>query len=218
MYRIGDDEEIYGVLMDYDLSSWTKDLTNNYTKTSQQRTGTPPFMAYELLDPQTNVLHLYRHDLESLFYIMLILATSYEIEAPTKTKSGGLLAREDTPPYKNWFGEQSYGDLYHFKHSFLGDVKDFDLSPTFWAFGDWLAGIHRCFRRGFGSKADYKDELKRQSQSGGKTIPQFDDETLGGHVCYSTFIDLASNLTGRLSGLIVRYKGKTSNGATQADA
>ena len=48
---------VYGVLTDYDLASWADRLTNDYTKTSQQRTGTPPFMAHGLLDG-SDLLHL----------------------------------------------------------------------------------------------------------------------------------------------------------------
>ena len=65
--------KVYGVLTNYDLSSWTDSLNPNYTKTSQQWTGTPPYMAQELLKG-TSHLYLYRHDVKSLFYIMLLMS------------------------------------------------------------------------------------------------------------------------------------------------
>jgi len=108
MYRILKEEDagvtvekVYGMLTDYDLSSWTASLTPDYTKTSQQRTGTPPFMAHGLLKG-TDKLHLYRHDVESIFHIMLILATQYEIQAPKEGKGGGVRARQGLKelPYK----------------------------------------------------------------------------------------------------------------------
>ena len=43
-------------------------------------------MAHGLL----NFLHLYRHDVEPLFYIMLILATHYKIQVPKEGESGGV--------------------------------------------------------------------------------------------------------------------------------
>ena len=49
------ERRVYGVLTDYDLSSWTEELTDDYSKTSQERTGTPPYMAHELL-AETGVL------------------------------------------------------------------------------------------------------------------------------------------------------------------
>ncbi|KAF8875829.1 hypothetical protein CPB85DRAFT_1345346, partial [Mucidula mucida] len=44
-----------------------------------RRTGTPPFMAFDLQDPHNlHVLHLYRHDLESLFYVLLMLVCRHK--------------------------------------------------------------------------------------------------------------------------------------------
>ena len=37
------EEKVCGVLTDFDLASWTNTLNQDYTKTSQQRTGTPPW-------------------------------------------------------------------------------------------------------------------------------------------------------------------------------
>ena len=87
--------KVYGVLTDYDLTSWTSLLTSDYTKTSQQRTGTPPFMAFGLLDG-TDALHLYRHDVESLFHVMLIMATHHEIQPRRKGEAGGVRMRESS--------------------------------------------------------------------------------------------------------------------------
>jgi len=39
----GPERKVYGVLMDYDLSSWTKDLEANCTGASQRPTGIPPY-------------------------------------------------------------------------------------------------------------------------------------------------------------------------------
>ena len=55
------DRKVYGVLMDFDLSSWTSSLASDYTKTSQQRIGTPLYMAHRLLGG-VDAIHLYRHD------------------------------------------------------------------------------------------------------------------------------------------------------------
>src|ERR1700753_780866 len=56
-----EEQKVYGVVTEYDLSSWTEHLKGDYTRTSQQRTGTPPYMAQELLKG-TSTSHLYRHD------------------------------------------------------------------------------------------------------------------------------------------------------------
>jgi serine/threonine protein kinase len=49
MYRMIE-EKVHGVLADFDLASRMALMDDDYTKTSQQRTGTPPFMAHGLLD------------------------------------------------------------------------------------------------------------------------------------------------------------------------
>ena len=66
--------KIHGVLTDHNLSLWTASLTPNHSRTPQQKTGTPPFMANGLLK-RTDRIHMYRHDMEFFFYIILILAT-----------------------------------------------------------------------------------------------------------------------------------------------
>jgi hypothetical protein len=200
------EEKVYGVLADYDLASWTRSLTPDYTKTSQQRTGTPPYMAHGLLDGSDS-LHLYRHDVESLFYIMLILATHHEIQAPEKEKNGGVRMREGELPYRRWFDQPLYEDLASFKQTFFLKLNDLDLSPSFKDFRGWLTDLRRSFRQGFRSREDYKDELDQLKRDGGSedgTTPTFDDETLGGHIRYSALIGPARKLRGKLEGLIIR--------------
>ena len=202
-------KEVYGVLTDYDLSSWTASLTSDYTKTSRQRTGTPPFMARGLLDG-TDALHLYRHDVESLFYIILILATHYEIEAPEKGRDGGVRTRQGFKvlPYQAWFDGPSYEALASFKNTFIEDFRYLDLSPTFEGFCGWLGDLRKSFRRGIRSKLAHKEEEEEEDgpgESEGRVIPTFDEETLAGHVGYSALVGPVGNLTGELKDLVIRY-------------
>ncbi|KAF8874971.1 hypothetical protein BD779DRAFT_1416944, partial [Infundibulicybe gibba] len=68
MYRKDEDGiGIHGVLNDFDLAQ-CGDFTGPQ---SRQRTGTEQFMAYDLLDPHESHPHFYRHDLESIFYVMV---------------------------------------------------------------------------------------------------------------------------------------------------
>ncbi|THV01025.1 hypothetical protein K435DRAFT_421405 [Dendrothele bispora CBS 962.96] len=75
------DDKIFGVLNDLDLSS---PLTNQPSATSKHRTGTRPFIAYELQYPPRKVTPLYRHDLESLFYVILCLSCRYNLQGKEK--------------------------------------------------------------------------------------------------------------------------------------
>ena len=217
------EEKLYGVLTDFDLASWTKTLNKDYTKTSQQRTGTPPFMAYGLLKG-SDPLHLYRHDLESLFYIMLILATHYEIQLPTEGEQGGLRTRQglEELPYQMWFDQRSYRALASFKRDFIQELDDLDIPPSFEDFRGWLEEIRLSFRRGIRSQGIYAEEeaaRRRRRDNGLKDegAPMFDDETLGGHVNYSALINPARELKGKLKGLIIRYDPSPPTSTSPAD-
>ena len=123
MYRVIR-RKVYGVLMDYDLASWKASSENEGTKNSQEKMGTPPFMAHGLLDG-TDPLHLYRHDVESIFHAMLILTTHYEIQAPEGKASGGLRKREGDLPFQIWFDPPSYDTLSAIKLTFFTSLKTF---------------------------------------------------------------------------------------------
>ena len=229
MYRLieelnakGESEwKVYGVLTDYDLSSWRKDLENDYTRTSQQRTGTPPYMAFELLQ-RTSSTHLYRHDLESLFYIMLLMAAHHTI-TPTEggrnaKPKGRVVMREGTLPYQKWFDARDYDTLGLIKESFFLSKRKWpiELSPTFEAFRPWLKEMRRDFKKGFDSKnrdsTTDEEELNWRERQAGKparkaksTSVPFNDESLNGRVDYSTVVEPTRRLKGELKGLIIRY-------------
>ena len=245
MYRLieelnskGESErKVYGVLTDYDLSSWRKDLENDYTRTSHQRTGTPPYMAFELLQG-TSTTHLYRHDLESLFYIMLLMAARHTI-APTK---GGLgvepkdhvVMRGRAPPYQKWFETQDYDTLGSIKESFFSSKRKqaIELSPTFEAFRPWLKPLRYVFSKGFEYKGSHPSNVDDAPpwmlNSVGGPVPTpvpvpLDDETLGGCVNYLAIIEPTRHLENELEGLTIRYEPTspplpTQTGAAQANA
>ncbi|KAJ3762934.1 hypothetical protein EV360DRAFT_66714, partial [Lentinula raphanica] len=68
--------KVYGVLNDFDLSSTVDRMAQG--PSSKERTGTRPFMSPDLLDSHWKIGHLPRHDLESLFYIILCLVCRYD--------------------------------------------------------------------------------------------------------------------------------------------
>ncbi|KAJ3753084.1 hypothetical protein EV360DRAFT_10288, partial [Lentinula raphanica] len=65
----------YGVLNDWDLASWVGRLEQG--PTSQFRTGTKPYMAHEQQRSKWKGPHRYRHDLESVFYVMTLFTFLY---------------------------------------------------------------------------------------------------------------------------------------------
>jgi len=213
MYRFdkgakGKPKEVYGVLTDYDLSSWMDSLNPDYTKTSQQRTGTPPFMAQELLRG-LSPLHLYRHDVESLFYIMLLVSARYSIGIPKQRKQLRVIMRGTTElPYEDWFNERRYHVLGYMKSGFLTDKCPIELSPDFEAFRPWLDELRANFREGFKLQpTDMPLPARKQAK---KVTVQFDDETLGGWVEYADLLEAIPLLEGELKGLTIRYPKSSS--------
>jgi len=198
--------DVYGVLTDYDLSSWVDTLNPDYTKTSQQRTGTPPYMAQELLKG-TSPVHLYRHDVESFFYIMLLIAARHTIKTPEgEEKPRVMMRRSRRLPFQKWFNEQSYDTLGSLKGTFFSDMQRIELSRVFEDFRPWLRVLQHCFSTGFKRKPDRSyDDLPDWFRAGnGPAVSQFDDETLGGYIKYDAIIKPATHLHGALEGLVVR--------------
>ncbi|KAF8495044.1 hypothetical protein BU17DRAFT_59516, partial [Hysterangium stoloniferum] len=69
-------DEIFGVLNDFDMACYV-DGTENHPE-SKQRTGTWPFMSIDLMDPSSPVKHLYRHDLESFFHVLMFFTAHHQ--------------------------------------------------------------------------------------------------------------------------------------------
>ncbi|GAW07697.1 protein kinase [Lentinula edodes] len=181
------DGKVYGVLNDFDLSSRVRDMDNG--PTSNQRTGTRPFMSLDLLNPVWKGGHFYRHDLESLFYIMLCLACRYE--AP------GVPAPEPRP-YSQWFSG-SDEEICDNKHKFLTDplvlAQDLPIQPYFAHFKPWLNLMHRLVSEGYHTRPrpdidmSAYPALKKHLPS--KTL--FDWQTLDGNVTYNVLRQFMSS-------------------------
>ncbi|EIN11740.1 hypothetical protein PUNSTDRAFT_131895 [Punctularia strigosozonata HHB-11173 SS5] len=94
MYYETDKDIVKGVLNDYDLCSVYGCPSRN-----GERTGTTPFMALDLLTEDAwrgYVEHLYRHDAESVLWVIAYLIGSYTAD--------GILMRH-SPFFCNWRGD-----------------------------------------------------------------------------------------------------------------
>jgi hypothetical protein len=91
MYRRTPEDKIFGVLNDFDLAK----QAGERSPASFEITGTVPCMAIELLHDTTGkVRHLYRHDLESLGWAFLLVA-SEEVDS-----AGNITRHEDM---RSWY-------------------------------------------------------------------------------------------------------------------
>ncbi|KAF9258777.1 hypothetical protein L218DRAFT_876222 [Marasmius fiardii PR-910] len=171
--------EVYGVLNDFDLSSR---VGEDRTASSKQRTGTKPYMAHDLFDDQWVLGHLYRHDLESIFYVLLCLCSRYK--GPGEHVD---VLKGQPPPYEDWFTEsnetvRALKNLLFSDHSRkITDV----ITDFFRHFEAWAVGIYRCFRRG----SAYR------TLAGIDNNP-FDHHTLGGQFTYATVSAIMSHFDG----------------------
>ncbi|KAG7444077.1 uncharacterized protein BT62DRAFT_1077903 [Guyanagaster necrorhizus] len=80
MWRRTVDGHLRGIINDFDLSSYRHETGPSLC----QHTGMLPYMAYQLLANNKNGQppeHLYRHNIESIFYVTLLFCCCYQVEA-----------------------------------------------------------------------------------------------------------------------------------------
>ncbi|KAK0479934.1 hypothetical protein EDD18DRAFT_1086212 [Armillaria luteobubalina] len=221
IYRMDEEGNVLGVLIDFDLSS----LIPINEATSLRRTGTPPYMALDLLkEVNDSGPHLYRHDLEALFYVMLMICCRHSIIK--NSQDGTSQLKESSAHFSQWFDRtMSWSVLAKVKTSFFMDDGPLPVSPCFEGFRHCLSAIHRNFSRGIAARKDAKDQPGAASW---KAIPlpadisvdrrvlppqqiplskPFDNVTLGGHVGYTQFLSVM--WTFKETELAIRLKDLT---------
>ncbi|GJJ09927.1 hypothetical protein Clacol_004151 [Clathrus columnatus] len=134
MYRMKDNVP-KGVLNDFDLSRLSIGGKREGTR-ANDRTGTIPFMAIDLLSPPAEkgkVRHLYRHDLESFAWVLFWVVSSYD-------EGKEILRQPDL--FENWHISASIAykkklAFFHFKLQPLSSWKllktAFDRIQEFWS-------------------------------------------------------------------------------------
>ncbi|KAF5358711.1 hypothetical protein D9757_013024 [Collybiopsis confluens] len=181
MYR-REGDNVYGVLNDFDLSSFRTRMDEG--PTSKHRTGTKPFMARDLLHADWDKVHRYRHDLESLFYIILILSCHYS--DPT-TQASSL-------PFKVWF-DQTDDLIASSKTDFLiSPSPKFPVQTYFRPFTVWLHDICRMLGMGYVIRLVDPD--------------LYDRETLNGNITFKKVMEVMGSFNGEK--LVTRWAGGNS--------
>ncbi|KAJ7221120.1 hypothetical protein C8J57DRAFT_1482502 [Mycena rebaudengoi] len=152
--------KIYGVLNDFDLSVL---LNNEPRSTSNQRTGTEPYMALDLLVTGRPPRHLYRFDLESLFYIIAYVVGQYH--------NGKKI---DNPPFDAWDHLPTTA-LRAEKWRFLSERLPLP-TQNFLSFSNLNVALRRIFQTGYSAREYAKEEDR-----------SFDNTTLDGNVDFDKF-------------------------------
>jgi hypothetical protein len=161
-----EDDKIYGVLNDLDLAV-DADVKS---ASSKHRTGTKPFMAIDLLRPDPPV-HMYRHDLESMFYVVVWITSRFH--------NGEEIS---DPPLQQW-ADQGDATLVDKKHSFILSVPP-RQTARFESFGRWVVPMQKMMRDGFSARTEYISEVGLAESP---NLPPFEHETLGGFVSFDKF-------------------------------
>ncbi|KAJ7066822.1 hypothetical protein B0H15DRAFT_972043 [Mycena belliarum] len=167
MYRQMEGGKVIGVLNDFDFALH---LTAIPLSTSKQRTGTKPYMARDLLVPSPP-RHLYRHDLESLFYVLASIATGFHEGKPIMSA-----------PLWKWH-IFDMGTLLTEKQAFLSQSV-VTTTAHFAALRLWILTLRAMFQRGNTARQDHAILVE---ESMGRVVPVFDEETLGGQVTFDAF-------------------------------
>ncbi|KAJ3972098.1 hypothetical protein EV361DRAFT_168468, partial [Lentinula raphanica] len=174
----------YGVLNDWDLASWVDDLEKGAT--SQYRTGTRPSMAHEQQAPDWKGPHRYRHDVESLFYVMMLFAFLY-----SKPSKAVLKPEDEVYKYEVWHQLDS-STLSNLKGKIMYQTWSPRVTPFFAGFQDWLQMIHHYFQRGFHKQTAHAQAKLLAERFGRKFSSRktrsFDREDLDGNISYERMV------------------------------
>ncbi|KAK0234907.1 hypothetical protein EDD85DRAFT_791824 [Armillaria nabsnona] len=191
---------ILGVLNDFDLSS----LIPLKEAVSLHRTGAPPYMADDLLG-QSDIGHLYRHDVEAFYYVLLMLCCRYEIVQSAEGKVVRELQSEQARmPFAQWYDRTvSRQGLSDSKHTFLRKYQTVPTSASFSAFRPWLQDIRYLFGEGLHALEASQSHLSRARLQSRLKQPvttepsvSFDNETLGGHITSEQILQIMSEIDG----------------------
>ncbi|KAF9021745.1 hypothetical protein BDZ89DRAFT_1137783 [Hymenopellis radicata] len=164
-------------------------------------------MAFDLLQKYSHhPKHIYRHDLESIFYVMVIFFSRYEFKAtqPTSGREERLKKRSH-PPLSEWFDPTlSWDRLANEKWVFMMHPVSCDsplhmrniMSSSFGGFEEWISDLKDALVDGFWAR-NLVIRQEQKAQKIGKVPTSFNHETLGGEVQYSTFFDVMKNFEGK---------------------
>ncbi|KAJ7196005.1 hypothetical protein C8J57DRAFT_1107045, partial [Mycena rebaudengoi] len=168
--------KVCGALNDFDLS----DLLNQSPRsTSKHRTGTAPYMSVDLLVTGPPPPHLYRFDLESLFYVIVYIVYQYH--------EGKKI---DNPPLGAW-DHLPTPILRTEKVIFLATNMLVRPTSNFRSLRKLILLLHMMFREGYHARttANALEDLGLNSTT-------VDNDTLGGHVTFDKFEEiLKANLS-----------------------
>ncbi|KAF8954465.1 hypothetical protein BDZ97DRAFT_1865083 [Flammula alnicola] len=159
-----EEQETIGVLNDLDLGMEVNDKGEPPLSANHHRTGTFPFMARDLLQQELEIPHhLYRHDLESFFYILIWAATHYDFNNKAEP------LRPTPRILRFWADEDHAYDhkvLLYSKDNFK-KIEESKLAQFDEIWVKWIKPLRALFKSAFNYVEECEEEVKeREGQEG----------------------------------------------------
>ena len=174
--ELNEAQSSHGILNDFDMASMRKQDGTIASDNDRHHhlTGTRPFMALDLLKTKSvtkPTVHLYRHDLESFFYILVWAAARY------KYSTGATLAVRELD---DWSGEKAFLLKSGFYMTQIRtEVKAKYCLPEFSDLWDaWINPLFRMFREG----------LQEADSATDQEWTDYDYSTFNGKITFEKFM------------------------------
>lgn len=161
-----------GYLIDLDFAV---PLSRQYASGAPHRTGTPEFMAIDVLDGEP---HVPRHDLESFFYVLIWMYTKYPVPGVGSSESPD--PNSCHSQVHSW-GSGSYSNMAALKRA-LSNSKEFVLHYRPWFYEGWrsapmLALAGEWWSLLFTEPQKSKEQIQREISDGVVTKNQRSQES-----------------------------------------
>ncbi|KAJ3528416.1 hypothetical protein NM688_g8002 [Phlebia brevispora] len=175
----------YFILIDFDMAViLPTDPNATYIASSRHRTGTLPFMSWELIDDAAGssgsswkpIRHLLRHDYESLFWVALwciLVLLTRGLDSEARKSSLGLAKLLEASDLAMVASKKKSICERTLKASRI------NLPPLAQDLADWFYGWWRIFKRANGARSDWEERCYDQEKRG-ESPELFDEETLNG--------------------------------------
>ncbi|KAF9073223.1 hypothetical protein BDP27DRAFT_316633 [Rhodocollybia butyracea] len=186
MFRRGLDGQVFGILHDFDLTTMPRldDSEDHVPTPSKHRIGIPPFDCHLEKDRyQWNCLPCYRHEAESIFYLVFILGDRYNnvygnfnYRLLTEAKGYGRHRVLRTPSRAAFFGQTNFG------------------------YQQWMDGFQPLWLKAVEAFEEYwgegEKDLDKDAGKDNELNDAFDLDTLGGLIT----VDKIRNILNKFNG------------------
>jgi hypothetical protein len=191
MYRNGED---YFVLIDFDLAVRVGQDGQPLGPRSRHRTGTLPFMAFDLVNDMylaesaegprnDSIVHCVRHDYESVFWVSLWCAAEIVKSGAEDDKN----QRRKRMEYLAKWESGTYEQIANTKNRMLtvaNEIWGLSLSPSFEHLRPWLFSFYMVFNDGYCKHSRSQIQKIRNPHPDEEAFQNF--ETWQGTVTYET--------------------------------